>query len=192
MTTRCKRGSCRGEKSSSLFQQPISWAAPISTDPGFDPFPWKFVHGTRSKLVWPSGFRWFSVAKQTRNPCDARDWSLRAAHNPEAAGSSPAAATIKDLKSRDFRSFLSFLAGKSWAQKVGQTSDPLFDPFWWKKAYLLRLFLLWNVLIVYSEISFSWLCCWLQVEHSEEAFAAFSISSMSNNLSYAEQHTPDI
>jgi len=44
--------------------------------------------------------------------------------------SSPAAATIKDLKSRDFRSFLSFLAGKSRVQNLGQTSDPGFDPFW--------------------------------------------------------------
>ena len=33
--------------------------------------------------------------------------------------SSPAAATIKDLKSLDFRSFLSFLAGKSRPQKAG-------------------------------------------------------------------------
>ena len=42
------------------------------------------------------------------------DCGLRAAHNPEAAGSSPAAATIKDLKSRDFRSFFCF-----WREKVG-------------------------------------------------------------------------
>ena len=56
--------------------------------------------------------------------------AARRAHNPEAAGSSPAAATIKDLKSRDFRSFLSFLAGKSRIKKVGQISDPLSDPFW--------------------------------------------------------------
>ena len=39
--------------------------------------------------------------------------AARRAHNPEAAGSSPVAATIKDLKSKDFGSFLSFLAGKS-------------------------------------------------------------------------------
>ena len=44
--------------------------------------------------------------------------AARRAHNPEAAGSSPAAATIKDLKSHDFRSFLSLLAGKSRTQKL--------------------------------------------------------------------------
>ena len=42
------------------------------------------------------------------------------AHNPEAAGSSPAAATIKDLKSRDFRSFLSFWVQKSRTQNLRQ------------------------------------------------------------------------
>ena len=59
------------------------------------------------------GFSPIFWGKYAWNHCVSRDWSLRAAHNPEAAGSSPAAATIKDLKSWDFRSFLSFLAGKS-------------------------------------------------------------------------------
>ena len=45
--------------------------------------------------------------------------AARRAHNPEAAGSSPVAATIKDLKSKDFGSFLSFLTGKSRTQNLG-------------------------------------------------------------------------
>ena len=64
--------------------------------------------------------------------------AARRAHNPEAAGSSPAAATIKDLKSRDFRSFLSLLAGKSRTQKVGQRFDPSADPYGSENRLLLR------------------------------------------------------
>ena len=37
----------------------------------------------------------------------------RRAHNPEVAGSSPVSATIKVLKSQDFRTFSLFLALKS-------------------------------------------------------------------------------
>ena len=52
------------------------------------------------------------------------------AHKPEAAGSSPVAATITDLKSLDFRSVVLFLAGKSRTQKRGQRNALGFDPFW--------------------------------------------------------------
>ena len=52
----------------------------------------------------------------------------RRAHNPEVVGSSPAPATIKVLKSCDFRTFSSLFIQKDWVKNLGQRHDPDADP----------------------------------------------------------------
>ena len=53
----------------------------------------------------------------------------RRAHNPEVAGSSPVSATIKVLKSHDFRTFSSLFIQKDWVKNLSQRHDPDADPY---------------------------------------------------------------
>ena len=52
----------------------------------------------------------------------------RRAHNPEVVGSNPSPATIKDLKSQDFRTFSAFIWLKSSAYFCQNRADPDRDP----------------------------------------------------------------
>ena len=53
----------------------------------------------------------------------------RRAHNPEVVGSSPASATKKVLKSKDFRTFSFVLTVKSWTTFPRTPADPYRDPY---------------------------------------------------------------
>ena len=54
---------------------------------------------------------------------------ISAAHNPEVVGSSPASATKKVLKSKDFRTFSFVSTLKSWMLFSRKTADPYPDPY---------------------------------------------------------------
>ena len=54
----------------------------------------------------------------------------RRAHNPEVVGSSPASATKKVLKSRDFRTFSFVSMPKSWTKFSRNPTDPYRDPYY--------------------------------------------------------------
>ena len=57
--------------------------------------------------------QYFEPERKGQNSAQKGQMDTRAvAHNPEVAGSSPVSATIKVLKSQDFRTFLLFSAPK--------------------------------------------------------------------------------
>ena len=57
--------------------------------------------------------QYFEPERKGQNSAQKGQMDTRAvAHNPEVAGSSPVSATIKVLKSQDFRTFLLFSASK--------------------------------------------------------------------------------
>ena len=64
--------------------------------------------------------RYLEPERKWQNSAQKCQMNTRAvAHNPEVAGSSPVSATIKVLKSQDFRTFSLFLAPKDFAPTSG-------------------------------------------------------------------------